>query len=78
MARGELYMRRGKKKLDRDLDIGNFIQLSKDYRIMRKVLFDHDQRFMMKFQKQDVLHSEEERSEGSSNPEIDLLFSEKV
>ena len=67
-------MRQGQKKLERDLDIGTLIQRSKDYRVMRKVLFNHNQRFMMKFQKQDVLHSEEEKSECSSNPEMQDLF----
>ena len=42
-------MNQGMKKLERDLDIVNLIDLIKGYRVMRKVLFNHDQRFLMKF-----------------------------
>ena len=58
-ARNDLYLGQGLRKLERDLDIVNLIDLIKGYRVMRKVLFNHDQRFLMKFQKQDVLNSDD-------------------
>ena len=62
-ARNDFYLNQGLKKLERDLDIVNLIDLIKGYRVMRKVLFNHDQRFLMKFQKQDVLDSDYSNSE---------------
>ena len=64
------------KKLERDLDIVNLINLMKGYRIMRKVLFNHDQRLLLKFQKQDVINSDDvgKSEDESSNPDVDLLF----
>ena len=66
------------KKLERDLDIVNLVKLIQGYRVMRKVLFNHDQRFLMKFQKQDVLNSEKEESEVSSSHDVGVLFEENL
>ena len=41
-GRNDFYMNQGMKKLERDLDIVNLIDLIKGYRVMRKVLFNHD------------------------------------
>ena len=45
---------------------------------MRKVLFNHDQRLLLKFQKQDVINSDDvgKSEDESSNPDVDLLFDE--
>ena len=45
---------------------------------MRKVLFNHDQRLLLKFQKQDVINSDDvgKSEDESSNVEVDLLFDE--
>ena len=50
------------------------MRMIKDYRVMRKILFNTDQRFFMQFQKHDVLNSDEDQSEESSNPDIEPLF----
>ena len=38
----ELMYRKGEKKLTRDLDIVNLIDMIKGYRCLRKVLFDRN------------------------------------
>ena len=45
---------------------------------MRKVLFNHDQRLLLKFQKQDVINSDDvgKSEDESSNQDVDLLFDE--
>ena len=53
----ELMYRKGEKKLTRDLDIVNLIDMIKGYRCLRKVLFDRNQLFFLKFQRRDVLIS---------------------
>ena len=52
--------RKGERKLTRDLDIVNLIDMIKGYRCLRKVLFDRNQLFFLKFQRRDVLISTSE------------------
>ena len=52
--------RHGERKLTRDLDIVNLIDMIKGHRCMLKVLFDINQLFFLKFQRRDVLNSDSE------------------
>ena len=52
--------RQGKRKLTRDLDIENLIELIKGYRCMQKVLFNRDQLLYLQFQRKDVLVTDSE------------------
>ena len=45
----ELMFRHGERKLTRDLDIVNLIDMIKGYRCIRKVLFDRNLLFFLKF-----------------------------
>ena len=48
-GRKEIFFKKGQKKLDRDLDIVNLINLMKSLRIMRQVLFSANQLYFLKF-----------------------------
>ena len=48
----------GMEKLERDLDIVNFINLTKAYRVMQQILFNNSQLMFMNFQRCDVLCAE--------------------
>ena len=41
--------------LGRDLDIVNFLEMVKDYHMMKQVLFDEDDRILLRLQKRDMI-----------------------
>ena len=47
--RSDYYLHEGEKKLARDLDIVSLIRMVKSYNVLRKILFNHDQRIFLKF-----------------------------
>ena len=47
--RSDYYLQKGEKKLARDLDIVSLIRMVKSYNVLRKILFNHDQRIFLKF-----------------------------
>ena len=48
-------LNKGKKKLNRDLDIVNLLEMIKDYHLMKQVLFDQDDRFFLQLQHRDMI-----------------------
>ena len=45
--RSDYYLNKGEEKLSKDLDIVNLLRTVKSYRVMRKTLFDRDQRIFL-------------------------------
>ena len=69
----ELIFRNGDRKLNRDLDIVNIIEMIKGYRCLRKVLFDRSQLFYLKFQRKDVLVSDSPSDNDKKNETVKQL-----
>ena len=59
--------------LDNDLDVVNYLNLVKGFRVMKQVLFNQDQLLFLKFQKADVVNTEPE-----SDSMSDLNQSENI
>mgnify|MGYP001626887541 CR=1 FL=1 len=51
----DFELERGIKMLTRDLDIVHFLELTKDYHLIKQVLFNHDDRFLIKLQHRDLI-----------------------
>ena len=49
--------------MDKDLDVVNFVRLVQGFRSLLVVLFSQEQRFFLKFQRGDVLHTDTTESE---------------
>ena len=55
----DYYLNKGINKLKRDLDIVNLLEIVKGFYVMKQVLFSLDDRFLLKFQRRDIIHSSE-------------------
>ena len=69
----DLYLDRGTDKLSRDLDIVNILDMVKGYHVMKQVLFSQDDRFLLKLQRRDMIHSSSTEDNDNDN-EMDLAF----
>ena len=47
-AKPDYYLNQGIKKLSHDLDIVNLLEMIKGFHIMKQVLFNHDDRYLLK------------------------------
>ena len=67
----DFKLNKGMNKLNRDLDIVKLLEMVKDYRVMKQVIFSHDDRFFLQLQHRDMICS-------SSSVEVeDDLYSMK-
>ena len=46
-AEKDYKLNKGKEKLNQDLDIVKILEMVKDYRVMKQVIFSHDDRFFL-------------------------------
>ena len=47
-SKQDYYLNKGIKKLSSDLDIVNLLEIVKGYHVMKQVLFNHDERYLLK------------------------------
>lgn len=45
------------KKINRDLDIVNLLEMVRDQRVLLKCVFDQKEQFFLKNQRRDMIHS---------------------
>ena len=69
-AESDYKLNKGKEKLNRDLDIVKMLEMIKDYRVMKQVIFTQDDRFFLQLQHRDMICS-------STSEQEDDVFSMK-
>ena len=57
IARKDYYLNKGIEKLEKHLDVGSLIRRSQMSEVIKNVLFDEDQQFLIKYQKPEVIDS---------------------
>ena len=67
----DFKLNKGTDMLNNDLDIVKLLEMIKDYRVMKQVIFSHDDRFFLKMQHRDMICS------SSSAEQEDDLYSLK-
>ena len=66
-GRNDYYLQQGQKKLEKDLDIVNYFDLLRGFRLMQQVLFTEQQLVLLKFQQANVVNHHRGESETSSS-----------
>lgn len=61
---------KGIQMLNRDLDIVHFLEMNKDYHLIKQVLFNHDDRLLIKMQYRDLICTSSSDGESSSKASI--------
>lgn len=69
--KADFYLDRGIKKLDRDLDVSQLLEMVQVYRVMKQTLFSQDDRFFLRMQRKDVICSSDTavNNTDSKNPD---------
>ena len=65
-GRNDYYLQQGQKKLEKDLNIVNYFDLLKGFRLMQQVLFTEQQLVLLKFQQANVVNIRESETSSSS------------
>ena len=62
-AEKDFKLNKGEEKLFQDLDIVKLLQMIKDYRVMKQVIFTHDDLFFLQLQHRDMICSSSSEQE---------------
>ena len=69
-SKQDFYLNQGIKKLNRDLDIINLLEMIQIYRVMKMTVFSQDDRFFLRAQRRDMIYtseSEEDQQQPNEN-----------